>query len=264
MTISCFKRISSPLLTGACVAISVEACSQGSGGGQTAATNDATGLYAANKTLRTPVEPALRTRPKREQLAAAFATAFGSRTERTVGDNIYRFQTGGITWIGARAILISPGTGSDDCHACAGTLAVHYLVPEGRGFRVAGEWLEGGGFGGYGHSPGWRFSSELSGRPMLRTEGGDGNQGIFCSWITYYEFAEGGPREIANVPVGYSNASGMGGPDDGVEIEGSIRHIRANQSFEVAYSGSRTFTERWVMRGGRFVPERGESALPTC
>ena len=153
----------------------------------------------------------IRARSEREQLAAAFAAAFGANGARSVGDNDYRYDAGGLVWIGERAVLVSAGTNGQDCHACAGTLAVHYLAAEGDGFRVTGSWLEGGGFDDYGRPPEWRFSSELSGQPMLRTESGGGNQGIFCRQVRFYEFAEGGPREIAEIPIGYSNASGMGG-----------------------------------------------------
>lgn len=205
----------------------------------------------------------IRARPEAEQLAAAFAAAFGGNGARSVGDNRYRYQPAGLTWIGDRAVLVSAGTNPDDCHACAGTLAVHYLAADGDGFRVTGSWLEGGGFADYGRAPDWRFSTELSAQPMLRTEGGGGNQGIFCSQVSYYEFADSGPREVAEIPVGYSNSSGLGGPDDGAQIEGRIRDIRANQSFEVAYSGTRSFVERWRFPGGRWAPER-PTQLPTC
>jgi hypothetical protein len=205
----------------------------------------------------------IRARSERDQLTAAFAAAFGANASRTVGDTEYRYTAGGLTWIGDRAILISPGTNGQDCHACAGTLAIHYLAAEGDGFRVTGSWLEGGGFDDYGAPPEWRFSSELSGQPMLRTTSGGGNQGIFCSGVSYYELAPAGPRQIADVPVGYSNASGLGGPDDGAEIEGAIRDIRSNQSFEVAYSGTRSFVERWLFSGGRWTPERA-TQLPSC
>lgn len=205
----------------------------------------------------------IRARPEAEQLAAAFAAAFGGNAERTVGDNQYRYQAAGLTWIGDRAVLVSAGTNRDDCHACAGTLAVHYLATEGDGFRVIGAWLEGGGFADYGRAPEWRFSSELSGQPMLRTASGGGNQGIFCSSVGYYDFADSGPSRVADVPVSYINASGMGGPDNGQEITGTIRNVRANQSFEVAYSGTRAFVERWLFREGRWAPER-PTQLPTC
>jgi len=215
-----------------------------------------------NQTAPAP-SAGIRARPEREQLAAAFAAAFGANGSRSVGDNDYRYEAGGLVWIGDRAVLVSPGTNSQDCHACAGTLAVHYLEPAGDGFRVAGSWLEGGGFDDYGRPPDWRFSSELSGQPMLRTESGGGNQGIFCNGVSFHEFGPAGPRQVADVPVGYSNASGLGGPDDGAEITGTIRNIRPNQSFEVAYSGTRSFVERWLFQGGRWTPER-PTQLPTC
>ena len=206
----------------------------------------------------------IRDEPGAAQLRKAFAAAFGAATqaERSVEGESIVFHPGSLRWLGDRAVLISPGRNRDDCHACAGTLAVHYLDPVGDGFALRGEWLSGGGRDDWGQPPDWRISTEISTRPMLRTEGGGGNQGIFCTDASFFEFTDDGPRRVAQVPLGYSNAGAVGeGP---TEIEGRIVDVRRDRSFLVRYSGSRTFSERWVRRGPVYRPSGGETQLPRC
>lgn len=235
--------------------------------GNSVATNvvQAPATAADDKEALAAAEPAIRTRPESEQLAAAFRAAFGSdrRATRTLDGAAITFTPGGLRWIGARAVLVSPGRNSQDCHACAGELSVHYLNAEADGFRVAGEWLTAIGGAGFGAPPEWRFSTELTDQPVLRVEGGGGNQGIFCSVFSFYALGSAGPAQIADIQTGYSNASGFG-DDDGSEINGRIANVRKNISFEVAYTGTRSFVERWVWRGDRFVMAGGASRMPTC
>jgi hypothetical protein len=222
----------------------------------------------------------IRARPQAEQLAAAFATAFGGNASRSVGDNQYRYRPAGLIWIGDRAVLVSAGTNPEDCHACAGTLAVHYLAAEGDGFRLTGTWLEGGGFADWGRPPEWRFSTDLSSQPMLRTEGGGGNQGIFCTGVKYYEFADGGPRELVDVQTGYSD-DGYRVPENGVpptEAEGAMRNIVPGRSFDMVYTIQRNalrgghfvqgrseqLTEHYVLRDGRYRLTPGPTRVPQC
>ena len=203
--------------------------------------------------------------PAAEQLSRAFATAFGrpGRVTRTVEGSRITYTPGSLTWLGDRAVLLSPGTNADDCHACAGTLAVHYLRPAGDGFTVQGEWLTGGGYDDFGAAPDGRISTELTARPALRTENGGGNQGVFCTWLQYYALGPEGPVEIANIAIGHSS-SGFYGEGRGVELSGRIRNVRPDRSFEVHYSGSRTFVERWVMRDGVFRLVGGPTRVPEC
>lgn len=203
--------------------------------------------------------PAIRSRPQSEQLAAAFAAAFGGRATRTVEEAEISFRPGSLTWIGERAVLISNGTNAEECHACAGMVAVHYLTPTGDGFRSAGEWLSVA-TDDYGRPPDWRISSDLTGRPALRVENGGGNQGIFCSFVSYYDLSGDRPAEIARVQTGYTNE----GEEGGFEIEGRIANLQRGRSFDVVYSGYESFTETYRFRGGRFVLDGRESRVPSC
>ena len=229
-----------------------------------------------------PAAAAIRARPAAAQLAAAFEAAFRGRppVTRVVGDSEIVYRPARLRWIGDRAILVSAGTDSADCHACAGRLAVHYLEPHGDGFRVVGAWLEGAGAGSWGRPPDWDFSTLLSDQPMIRTDGGDGGQGYFCTWSQFYELGPNGPREIADVQTGYSD-TGARIPENGTpptEIEGAIRNAVRGRSFDIVYTvrsfalrgdafvpaGRRRFTEHYVLRGGRYVLSSGESRVPTC
>ena len=207
--------------------------------------------------------PAVRRLSEREQLAAAFRAAFGERTTRRVANYEITYRPGALTWIGDRAVLVSPGTNAEECHVCAGMVAVHYLAPDGDGFRRTGEWLDVA-TDDYGQPPEWRLTSELTGRPALRIANGGGNQGIFCNFVSYYDLAEGGPREIARVQTGYSNEGAATEEGTGTEIEGQIGNIRSGRSFEVAYSGDGRFTERYELRGGGFVLVPGPTRVPEC
>jgi len=206
--------------------------------------------------------PDIRARPAREQLTAAFAAAFGDRATRVVEEADITFRPGSLIWVGERAVLVSNGTNAEECHACAGMVAVHFLAPQGEGFRVAGEWLSVA-TDDYGHPPGWRITSELTGRPALRVEGGGGNQGIFCNFVSYYDLAGDGPAEIARVQTGYTD-EGSGEEGAGTELEGRIVNVRAGRSFDVSYSGGQRFAETYRLRDGRFAIEGGPSRVPTC
>lgn len=207
--------------------------------------------------------PAIRRRPEREQLAAAFRAAFGERTTRNVGEADITFRPGSLTWIGDRAVLVSPGTNSEECHVCAGMVAVHYLEAADDGFRRTGEWLDVA-TDDYGRPPEWRITSDLTGRPALRVANGGGNQGIFCNFVSYYDFAQGGPREIVRVQTGYTDEGAATEEGAGTELEGEIRNIRPGRSFEVAYSGDQSFTERYELRGAGFVLVPGPTRVPEC
>ncbi|HEX8363952.1 MAG TPA: SHOCT domain-containing protein [Allosphingosinicella sp.] len=235
-----------------------------SGGSETAETGQAD---AAPPVVTVPEQnlveaataPTIRDRPAAEQLAAAFRTAFGARATRTVEEADITFRPGRLVWIGDKAMLVSEGTNAEECHACAGHLAVHRLAAAGDGFRVEGEWLSVA-TDDYGRPPDWRISEELTGRPALRVEGGGGNQGIFCHFVSWYDLTGDRPAQIARVQTGYTNE----GEEGGFELEGRVANLRPGRSFDVVYSGYEDFTETYRLRGGRFQLDAAESRVPTC
>ncbi|HEX8064006.1 MAG TPA: SHOCT domain-containing protein [Allosphingosinicella sp.] len=208
--------------------------------------------------------PDVRALPAGEQLGRAFEAAFGQRgpAERMVRDYRMTFSPGALRWIGPRAVLVSPGVSQGGCHACTGALAVHYLEPDGGGFRVAGRWEDALAIGAYGKPPEWSLSTLLSVQPMLRTRIRDGNQGYFCASETFYELGPEGPRKVADIPVGYDDVGALG--DTGKKIDGKIINAVRNQSFDVVYSGSRRFSEHYVRGHGGFAVAGGKSTMERC
>jgi hypothetical protein len=234
-------------------------------GNESASANIATARAPeANLTTPAPAEAGIRTRPPAEQLAAAFRTAFGraGRATRAVNGATVTYTPGGLRWIGDRAVLVSPGRSSEECHACPGFVAVHYLRAEGDGFRPAGEWLSTVQGGTFGQVPGWEFSTLLSDQPMVALSSGGMWQGIVCSGSSYYELGANGPREVAGFLVGM-DSTGSGIVEAG-SFEGRVRNVAKGRSFDVVYTGSQRFTEHYEWRGGRYVLAGGGESRATC
>ena len=212
-----------------------------------------------NLTSAAPEPAGIRARPEPEQLAAAFRAAFAGRPVRDAEDGEITYRPARLLWAGNRAVLISNGSNAEECHVCAGVVAVHHLLPQGDGFRVDGEWLRVAS-DDYGRPPEWRVTNELTGAPALRVDNGGGNQGIFCNFSTWYDLAGGRPAELARVQTGYTNE----GQEGGFELEGRIANLRPRRSFDVVYTGYESFTESYRWRGDRFEKEGGETRVPQC
>ncbi|MFC7498953.1 hypothetical protein ACFQRC_06935 [Enterovirga sp. GCM10030262] len=207
----------------------------------------------------------MRSLPMGEQRARAFQAAFSGEGSPVVevDDQRLRYSPGRLVWIGDRAVLLSPGKNLDKCHACAGALAIHYLEPSGDGFRVTGSWPALVQGSGYGDPPSdWSLSDRFAEYPVLIEEGGYTAQGCTSGGVTLTELKPERPVQSALIRTIYSNQSGFGA-DNGTEIDGEIVNIQKGVSFDVAYSGSRAFTETWVRWGDTFEP-RGETRMPQC
>lgn len=208
-----------------------------------------------------PIPPA-KALPQSEQLALAFRAAFGSDREarRTVGENSYVYTPERLEWVGNRAMLISLGRNPDDCHACSGAMAIHYLLPEGDGLRVSGAWLDVGPGGGWGNPAGEvAVNRDLTENPVIYSETTDGGQGYMCTVAWLVELQPGRPVSSEPFPIGSSNAGAV--LDNGRtmtgdplrEIEGRIGNVRRGQAFDVIFTGAERFSETYHYRNGRFV-----------
>ena len=208
----------------------------------------------------------VRTLPMPEQLSRAFAAAFGTGGAATlqVGGRTSSFKPGRLSWNADRAILISPGTASDDCHACSGTLAVHYLEPQGDGFKVTGSWPDAVAGSGWGAAPKWKLTSAFTTYPAIYEEGGYTGQGCTSGGVTITELTPQGPVQSVPIRTIYSNAGATVDEQDPGEVEGTIANVQKDQSFDVNYSGAQPFTEHWVKSGARFVLQGGETRMPQC
>jgi hypothetical protein len=209
----------------------------------------------------------IRTLPMPEQLSRAFAAAFGTADKATlqVGGRTITYKPGRLIWLADRAVLISPGTASDDCHACAGTLAVHYLKAAGDGFQVSGAWPDAVPGAGGGAPPKWKLASEFTSAPAIYEEGGYTGQGCTSASASITELAPAGPVRSGPIRIVYSmDGDTVDADSPGGEIKGTIANVRKDVAFDVNYSGEQPFTEHWIRNGARFVLESGETRMPQC
>lgn len=216
---------------------------------------------APQATAPTPAPDAptgVRALDAKAQLAAAFQTVFGQAGESRVteGDKTYSVTPATIEWIGDTAALVTLARDMDDCHACSGAMGVYYLKPEGDGFAVIGRWpviVPGSSFGAA--TSGWTVRRDLASHPVIASEGGFTGQGYTCSWTNLAELAPAAPVLLATVRTGYSDAGARVDNAPATEWDGKIVNPAADQSFDVAFSGSDRFTETWRRDGEVYAPE---------
>jgi hypothetical protein len=199
------------------------------------------------------------------QLAAAFEAAFGKTgvARLTAGDDTRTFRPTRLLRVGDKFVLLSEGTNVSDCHACSGALAIHYLRARSDGFAVVGSWPDLIRGYGWGRPPDWTVSEEFNTYPTVVEEGGYTAQGCTSGGVTLTELRPDKPVQTGLVRTHFDNASGFG-ELNGQSIDGSLGNIRKDASFEVAYSGARSFTEKWVKKGDVYLLETGETKMPQC
>lgn len=199
------------------------------------------------------------------QLGKAFEAAFGKagQAELTAGDDRRIFRPARLLRLDDKYVLLSEGTNVNDCHVCAGALAIHYLRETEDGFAVIGSWpdlVRGSGWGG---PPDWIISDEFNIYPTVFEEGGYTAQGCTSGGVTLTELRPDKPVQSGLVMTHFDNQSGFG-ELSGRSIKGTIGNIRKDTSFEVAYSGARSFTEKWVKKGDVYRLESDVTRMPQC
>ena len=155
-------------------------------------------------------------------------------------------------------------TGASDCGGpCSGFNSVHYLHRMGADYHVTGEWMDVGATGRFGNPAfRWGQSDAIAASPVLYTEGGGTWQGYHCGYASLTELGPDGPVEIANIPIHYSNMGAV--ETGGTQVEGRISAAEQGRSFTVSYSGTESFTERYVRAEDGLYRLEGQSAVPSC
>jgi hypothetical protein len=207
-----------------------------------------------------------RSEPESEaQLAAAFQAAFGKAGEATLttGDDSRTYRPSRLLRTGDTYVLLSAGENQNDCHACSGTLAIHYLRAQGDGFAVVGSWPDLVPGLGYGEPPDWTVSNDYGRYPSVHAEIGYTAQGCTSGAVSLTELRPDKPVQTELIPIHYENQSGIGDLN-GKTIDGTIGNIRKDTSFDVTYSGARSFVEKWVKDGDGYRLESGETQMPQC
>jgi hypothetical protein len=209
----------------------------------------------------------VRTLTKQEQLGRAFAAAFGGAHGQAPGQangQAVVYKPGTILWIGDRAVLISAAKATQDCEACAGTLAVHYLKASGDKFEVTGAWPDVVSGPGRGLAPKWKLTNTFTSYPAIYEEGSGMGQGYVCTSANLIELAPSGPVKSGPIPLHYDNEGAVTDPGAKTQLDGKFVNVRKGVSFDLAVTGSRTFTETWLKRGDHFEPQGEQSKALQC
>jgi hypothetical protein len=236
------------------------------------------GNIAADLNLIQPeAPPDVRSLPSEEQLARAFEAAFGAKGGATLNmdsgkdyktdsfPEAVRYTPGKLIWPSFGPVLLSEGKVVDAAHVSAGKIAIHYLKPVGDRFELVHAWPTGVVTGSSGQVARWSVSGGFSDWPVIVSEGGGMWQGYACSWAKLTELRPAGPAELATVPLSYDDSGAQADEGAGTAIQGRIINVVRNQSFDVVYSGTRSFSEHWVRSGDRYsVAGGGPSQMRTC
>lgn len=207
--------------------------------------------------------------PAASGTAAAFQAAWGSASPVTYRAPDAAPEEEAMTYSGGRLVplggdlfaLVSAGQGGDG-HVSAGALAIHYLTRTPAGFTRTGAWpniIDGGTFGA---PPEWTVRTDLTPAPALVTMAGGTWQGYSCSSADLIELTPDRPiLRTAGIPVAYDDS---GAREDGAEaMEGALAPDIKGQSFSVRYTGDRTATVRYALRGQRYEATTSPDLL-TC
>lgn len=204
-------------------------------------------------------------------LDEAFITAFqlgGPPAEvgeavRTLDGEAYYFKPVAIHAIGNDIwALLSIGHQDEAGHVSTGINAIHYLRDTEGGWQLKGEWLGNGATGTFGNgATAWGFTHALGKYPYLVTSGGGVWQGCAVGSAVVTELAPDGPVDRGSFTDGMSSGAGVGQKEQ--EYEGKIVAAVPDKSFTVAYTGTRTITQQYVLKNGKYEPV-GKDRIPGC
>ncbi|ALJ12802.1 hypothetical protein [Sphingopyxis macrogoltabida] len=199
----------------------------------------------------------------------AFRTAFGlpkgaePEAARTIDERSYHFRPVAIHLLeNNTGVLLSVGSLDEAGHSEGGLNAIHYLKSSPDGWVKQGEWIGLGATGTVGNgATSWAFSSLLGRNPYLITAGGGVWQGCAIGSAAVTELAPDGPVDRGSFTDGMSSGAGLGQTEQ--EYEGKIAAAVPDKSFTVAYTGTRSFKQEYVLNNGKYELV-GKDQVPGC
>lgn len=192
-----------------------------------------------------------------DRLAAAFSAVFGRASPiRTDIDG----QAGSLKALRVidtsfGPVLLTESTIPDGCHACVGYVGAFYLREVGGKFEVTGKYPNAAPGSGWGAPPdGWTLVDRFTANPALYYEGGYTGQGYTELSGSIVELTPKGP--VHSVFARGSDNSGAAMNDaDIFSTEGKIANVVKDKSFDVVFTGSCKYTQRYTKQGGKFEPQ---------
>jgi hypothetical protein len=240
-----------------------------SGGGDSPTTEASVAASDAAAAIATEAVPAIASLPEGEQLRLASIAALGFSGSRTrkEGGQVVTTKAERLVQLPFGLALLTSTARPDACHACSGHVGVYYLKDEGGQFKVTGKWPQAVSGWGWGNVPDWRLSNDYTANPAVVASGTDGNQGYFCGGTTITELTAKGP--VTSFIATSATNDGAVDPDTGTDmggnplmnLDGKIVGVQKGKSLQVKVTGTDSFTESYVMRGGKYVIASGETKL---
>jgi hypothetical protein len=185
--------------------------------------------------------------PTKTEIEKAFRAAYGrpSPVVAQTPEGIVTFRPGGLVDVDQSAgvvALVSLGENHENCHACSGSLSVHYLKHTASGFKPWGKVDDYGFTGnGFGAPPNWSIRRDLEDYPVLAIQTGYTGQGCTSAQQDLVALTpEGVELRVGSIPILYNNsASYHAGDPQIVRLEGEVRPLLKNKRFEVVYHGTK-------------------------
>ncbi len=196
---------------------------------------------------------------------AAFDLPKGAEATATreIDGRTYHFRPAAIHLLPNNVgVLLSLGSLEDAGHGDNGVNAIHYLQGGPSGWQTQGEWLDRGGVGTVGNAAtSWAFSDAIGKNPYLVTAGGGVWQGCLISSAVLTELTPEGPVDRGSFTDAMSSGAGLGQKEQG--YDGAIVAAEPDKSFTVAYTGSKAFRQRYVLKDGKYELV-GKDQVPGC
>jgi hypothetical protein len=204
--------------------------------------------------------------PADERLKLAEAAAFpDGRFYTTDDDARIAYEPGTLVDTPFGPVLVNEGKVVDAAHVDSGHVAIHYLAPAGRGYRIVKAFPDAIQSGSFGQMSEFAVSDTYSALPVIYTQGGGTWQGYSCGWTQLTELKPDGPVELVNFQDSYSNGGAAMDEKDAQSIAGKIADVVPDTSFKVNFTGDRSFTARYVRAGDKYQLQGGEqNALSGC
>jgi len=199
----------------------------------------------------------------------AFQVAFGlskgaeASATREIDGRSYNFRPAAIRLLWNNVVvLLSLGSLEDAGHGDGGINAIHYLRATPEGWQIMHETLGLGAVGTVGNAAtSWGFSDAIGENNYLVTAGGGVWQGCLISSATLTELTPGGPVDRGSFTDAMSSGAGLGQKEQ--DYDGKIVAAEPDKSFTVAYTGSKAFKQRYVLKDGKYALV-GADRVPGC
>lgn len=159
-------------------------------------------------------------------------------------------------------VLIT-GTGvSDGSHADASKIRVYYMKYDGEDIKPDKGYGEFWGLS-FGEIPKLSFPTQFSSYPTVRYESSYGQSGCYKEDDNLIVLSPGNPVGSKIIKESsYSTGDEEG--EGGFSYSGTIKNVVRDKWFDVSYTGTQEFTERYVYRNGKFTFGAGESFVEIC